>query len=1114
MANTTSRSRFSSRLFRPVVLLGAVLSLVAGPLATAVPAGADAASSVQRHGATVTAGPVRIQVISPTLLRLEYAEDRRFEDRPSFVAAARDLRPSRFTVVDTRAELRVRTDAVELRYRKGSGRFQETNTTLELMVGDRRVRVHPAFGSPARPDALGGWYRGLDYYPEQAGPVEGIRLHEGLLHRDGWYLLDDTATALRTADGWVTPRPARTGAYQDGYLFGYGHDYQRALRDLRTLTGPTPLLPKWAFGNWFSEYQAFSDRDYRDSLLPAFRANEVPIDALVIDTDWKAPNAWAGWNWNSELFPDPPSFLRWTASQNLQTVLNVHAAISADDPRYAQAQALAGGRIAPATRSFAPTAHRFDWTDRAQYDAWRWLHEPFENQGVRQWWLDYCCDDSTAAVAGVTPDSWVNERYQRDAEARGLRGFALSRMGASFPDYTTPGGSGAWGEHRSTVHFTGDTMADWPSIAFAAAMTPAEGSVGVSYVSHDIGSFAGRHLPEDLYLRWVQLGAFQPILRLHSDHGDRLPWEYSAAVAGPAMDFLRLRESLVPYLYAAARESYDSGLPMARALYLEWPDRDEAYRHPTQYLLGPDLLVAPAVVPGLATTSMVWFPPGTWTDVFTGETYAGPATVPVTATPQRFPVFARAGAIVPRAADAPNVATQPADALTLTVYPHGSGQTSLYDDAGEGLGYRDHQYATTAVRYAEHAGQSELRIEPPVGRYTGQPAARAYTAVFVDVTEPRRVTVNGRAAQHRYEPASRTLTVDVPPVRRGSGAVVRHDGRAVTVPPAPAVDFALEAPDGLVAGVPSRVVGTVRNSGPRAVTGITVTLPQPDGWTITPTSPTTAARLEPGAQFAATFQVTAPGPARGGELLGHARYVRPDGRAVTLPAVVAVRPRPIQVTFRTLAPPGTPAGDTLYLPGNIEALGPWDPGKLAMTDRGGGVWEATLTIDDGSELQYKYTRGNWDTVEWWGGIVSTNNRSVVIAGDAEGTMLVDDTSTAWDDPSVPDIHKAPRTWRDPVVVSTTPEAGSSGPAPASVTVRFQRDVDPTGPDFSGSVTVSSGGTAVTGTVTELTPGILTWSPAASLPAGTYAVEVAAVRSVLSADSVPIQRPYRYTFTVT
>jgi hypothetical protein len=1108
---------FFRRLPGALVSLLACAVVFAGlpvtPVAAA-PAAGTAADAARRHGSTVTAGPVRIQVISATLLRLEYAADRRFEDRPSFNAVARNPRPVPFAVHESAGQLQIRTDRVVLRYRKGTGAFGPANTTLELSVGSRRVRVHPSFGATPRGDALGGWYRGLDYYPDQAGPVDQIRLHEGLLHRDGWYLLDDTATALRTADGWVTPRPARSGAYQDGYLFGYGHDYRGALRDLRTLTGPAPLLPKWAFGVWFSKYQAYSAEQYRTDLLPAFRSNRVPIDALVLDTDWKSPNAWAGWNWNPALFPDPQGFLDWASAERLQTVLNVHAAISADDPRFADAQARAGGRLQPATRSFAPGAHRFDWSDRAQYDAWRWLHSPFEQQGARQWWLDFCCDDSTVGVPGLTADGWINERYQYDGEARGLRGFSLSRVGASFPEYTTIGGSGVWSEHRSTVHFTGDTQADWPSLAYAAAMTPAEGSVGLPYVSHDIGSFAGKHLPEDLYLRWVQLGAFQPLLRLHSDHGDRLPWEYSAAVSGPASEFLRLREALVPYLYATARAAHDSGLPMSRALYLDWPEHPQAYQHPTQYLLGDDLLVAPVTTPGLSTLASVWLPPGTWTDIFTGETYTGPATRTVTTTPTRMPVFARAGGIIALAPEADSVAAQPADRLILKVFPHDSGDTTLYDDAGEGLAYRTGGYAATPVRYREGRTWSELQIKPAVGRYAGQPAARSYSAVFVDVTRPRHVTVDGRATSFGYDAASRTLTVEVPPVRSGAGATVRHDGRPVTVRPAPAVEFGLTAPDGLTAGVPSTVIGTVHNAGPGAIRDLAVTLPQPAGWTVTPVSGTTAARLDPGAEFTATFQVTAPGSARNSELLGQAGYTNPDGRTAVLPAGLLVAPRPVQVTFRTRAPQGTPAGSTLYLPGNIDALGPWDPGKLAMTDRGGGIWEATVVVPDGTELQYKYTRGNWETVEWWGGIVSTNNRFVLIDGGGTGTMLVDDTSTAWDDPTVPDIDKAPRLWRDPVVVSTGPAAGAEGPAPAAVTVRFQRDIDPAGTDFAGTVTVTGAGGPVGGVVAEAEPGVLTWTPSAALAPGGYTVEVTGVRSVLGADSVPIQQPYRFSFTVT
>ena len=190
------------------------------------------------------------------------------------------------------------------------------------------------------------------------------------------------------------------------------------------------------------------------------------------------------------------------------------------------------------------------------------------------------------------------------------------------------------------------------------------------YVSHDIGSFAGKHLPDDLYLRWVQLGAFQPILRLHSDHGDRLPWEYSDAVSGPAADFLRLRESLVPYLYTAARQTYDTGLPMARALYLDWPERGRRRTSTTPSTCwATTLLVAPVTTPGLATTAPVWFPPGTWTDFFTGATFRGPATRTVGVTPDHMPVYVRAGGIVAQAPGDANVAGQPKDRLTLTVVP-------------------------------------------------------------------------------------------------------------------------------------------------------------------------------------------------------------------------------------------------------------------------------------------------------------------------------------------------------------------------------------------------------------------------------------------------------------
>ena len=281
-----------------------------------------------------------------------------------------------------------------------------------------------------------------------------------------------------------------------------------------------------------------------------------------------------------------------------------------------------------------------------------------------------------------------------------------------------------------------------------------------------------------------------------------------------------------------------------------------------------------------------------------------------------------------------------------------------------------------------------------------------------------------------------------------------------------------------------------------------------------PTSPTSRSALAAGDAFEASFTVTPAGTASNTEMVATATYRNPDGSRSSLPASLTIKPRPVAVTFRVRVPDGMPAGDAVYLPGNIDQLGPWDPGKVRMTDEGGGIWEATITVLDGTEVQYKYTRGTWETVEWWGDITGFTNRSVTVNGGTDATMLVDDTSTAWDDPSSPDIHKAVRYWRDAVVASTSPANGSSGAAPAAVTVTFQTDVRPSGADFSNAVTVSRGGSAVAGSVAETSPGVLTWTPAAALAPGAYDVTVDNVQRDIGGDSVPMRRPYRFSFTVT
>jgi Glycosyl hydrolases family 31/Domain of unknown function (DUF5110) len=765
----------------------------------------------------VRSGNARFEVLTPTLVRVEYAADGQFEDRPTQTAINRDQPVPAFGVTRSLGTLTIDTGAIKLHYVEGSGPFTPANLWVDVDGGttarpawdacQQTGACGPAGGGPGTADAggaIGGYTREVVSVNDQFPP-----LHGGLLRTSGWYLLDDTATAVRTGPTTAVARLAHVGPYQDGYFFGYGHDYARGLADFASLTGHAPLLPRWVFGPWFSRYFAYSDHDYRTSLIPAFRSHDTPLDGLSVDTDFKAPDRWNGWGWNASLFPDPAGFVSWAAGHGLHVVLNIHPSIDDTDPQFAAAQQRAHGKLATSSGDCQfyrqnPTCYVFDWGDPDQAAAYFDLHRPFNDAGVSAFWLDWCCDASTVSTAGLTPDSWVNELYAQHARARGQRGFVLSRIGSgifamnpALGDVDAPA-SGAWSDHRSAIAFTGDGTSDFPTLAFEARLTPAEGAaIGLPYVSHDIGGYSGNHLPDDLYLRWLQLGTFSPVMRLHSDHGDRLPWDYDSAAEIPAERFMRLREALVPYLYDTAEQAHRTGLPMTREMVLGWPDEQGAAAATDQWMLGDDLLVAPIASAGTTASRGVWLPPGSWTDFFTGQTVAGPGTRTVSAGLDRAPVWIRAGGIVPLAPPMSHVGARAVDPLTLRVAPGAAGRSSLYEDAGDGLGYEHGEAARTPLTYQEPApGAGRLVIGPASGSFPGAPATRAYVVQFLASARPSSVRIDGhtvRAAPDAadpdmthtdgaipgkdswsYDPAMRIVSVRVAPRRVGSSLVVDH----------------------------------------------------------------------------------------------------------------------------------------------------------------------------------------------------------------------------------------------------------------------------------------------------------------------------------------------------
>ncbi len=649
--------------------------------------------------------------------------------------------------------------------------------------------------APAPHLALGGYRRSLDGLDGDRDPTPWTT--PGLLHRDGWYLLDDTPSAVYDpGTRKASARPTHHGRpYQDGYLFGFGHDYQQGLSDLATLTGPPRLLPRWAYGVWYSEYIDRTASDYENTVLPAFRAAGVPLDVLVTDTDFKSPNTWSGWNFDPAKFPDPKAFFDWSTEQGLHNTLNVHPSILGSDPQFAKAQATANGKLRKGGCAPAGGAdcYTFDFGDPDQLKAYLDLHRPMDRAGNDFWWLDWCCDTSRSSQAGVTPDAWINQQYADLTAESGERGFVLSRAYGSLQAGGYSGGvglpTGPWADKRSTLHFSGDTTSDWGTLRAEVGYTPGESAAtGMAAVSHDIGGHNDGYgipgaetytsdgrtrrttkLPDDLYARWVQFGTFQPIDRLHSNHSDRLPWQYGPDARKSAEKFLRLREALVPYTYTLAQQASATGVPIVRPLYLQYPEEETAYTQAgSEYLYGPDMLVAPVTTPGTSTTTPVWFPPGRWTDYFTGHTYtapAGGATHDVTTTLDTMPVFVRAGGIVTtRSENVASDARHPLNKVGVTVAAGASGSFSLYED--DGVGPVSKRAAATHLRFTEHNGSHLLKIAPAEGSFTSQVSRREWTVSFLGVDHaPARLTLNGKAtaaSAWRWDSDTHTLSVTVP----------------------------------------------------------------------------------------------------------------------------------------------------------------------------------------------------------------------------------------------------------------------------------------------------------------------------------------------------------------
>lgn len=699
----------------------------------------------------VVVGQARFTVVTPQCIRLEYAPDSAFVDAPSLFAANRAARFGGFRLDQTGGATVIDTGAIRLTYTPNGLSFSGSNLRAEIKKNAQTVAWAPGAVSLGN---LGGTSRTLD------GAVGPFDLGQGVLSRDGWYLLDDSHSPLLTAD-WVQSRPQTAGT--DWYLFGYGDDYRAALKSLTAVGGPVPLPRKYALGTWYSRYWAFSSDDYRQ-LVREYGQHDFPLDNMVLDMDWHR-DGWTGWSWNRKLLPDAEALLPWLHSQGLHATLNLHPAdgIAPHEDQYAAFMQAMGAD--PAAKQTLP----FDAGSKKYMDAlFSTVFAPLEKNGVDFWWLDWQQYPNTRSVPDLTNLFWLNTLlYDRTAQG-GQRGLSFSRWAG-------------WGDHRHPIHFSGDANTGFPMLAFEVPFTATAGNVGCFFWSHDIGGHMGGR-NEESYARWCQFGATSPVLRSHSTRDaqtDRRPWNYPTWAEDSMRVSFHLRSELFPYIYTSAAQSARETVPLDRPLYFDNPREEKAYHNAQEYQFGDNLLVAPimtaGVGPGRVASQTVWFPHGTWYNYFTGERYAGGTDALVAADIAEFPLYVRGGVPVPMQPYTPRMGTVPLTTLRVRCYPGADGQmgqSTVYEDDGVTTSYERGQSATTPLFYTRRGNAVTVTVGATAGHYTGQPKQRAVIIELPDTARATKATLNGKPLAVAYDVATFTNRITLP---------VRLIGQPITV---------------------------------------------------------------------------------------------------------------------------------------------------------------------------------------------------------------------------------------------------------------------------------------------------------------------------------------------
>ena len=574
----------------------------------------------------------------------------------------------------------------------------------------------------------------------------------------GVFLNSTLPCEVSTPVGDAGDRPV-AGALQDGIrivpdagdsavpvdLLVFSGTPAEILREFTAVCGRASVPPVWALGFHQSRW-SYRTAERVLELARDFREHEVPCDAIHIDIHYM--DRYQVFTWNAKTFPDPKGLHQTLRQMGVRTVVFNDPGVSTRDYHVY--------RDGMAADVFCRKSNGDVYVGKVWPGAS--VFPDFTRANVRRWWARQHAPLLEAGVAGICNDmndvvlqigkkydplaedlvhSTGSHRTERNLYANYEAEATVEAFRLLTPDQRpfVLSRSGYVGIQKHSALWTGDNQSSWEHLRENLYMVLNLGLSGVAFTGADVGGFGSGTLPgvlkvikirkqRELFARWIELGSLMPFFRAHTAlySFDQEPWSFGDEVLDIARKHIRRRYRLLPYLYELFWQSHETGAPIVRPVFYEHPDLTDEELHATrdQFFLGPNLLAAPVMQKGQRVRN-VYLPAGEWYEFETGRRYSGQAAYQFETRPGSYPLFIRAGAILPVCPCETNAETSLSAGLTLEIYPGKntklSGRLRLDDGVSNGIQkgqYLEQEYTGTVDRN----GNVQLQLQTLHKKYT------------------------------------------------------------------------------------------------------------------------------------------------------------------------------------------------------------------------------------------------------------------------------------------------------------------------------------------------------------------------------------------------------------